>query len=168
MAIECEPGELAEIIGGREENAPLISLLEEIQARYHYLPREALILVSERLGVPLSQVYSVATFYSAFSLKPRGKYLVRVCQGTACHVRGAERVLEKVTGTLHVRPGETTPDRQFTVETVNCLGACALGPVMVIDDEYFGQMSPAKADSALARYCRCGKHGDNGQGRNGA
>jgi len=153
--------DLAEIIGRQGDGASLIALLEEIQARYRYLPREAMILASERLGVPLSQVYSVATFYSAFTLRPRGKYLIHVCQGTACHVRGSGQVLEKVSKTLGIKPGETTPDRQFTLETVNCLGACALGPIMVVEGEYYGQMSPAKVEPALGKYCRCGKQKGN-------
>ncbi len=150
MAVE--PSELAKMLEEHGEEAPLISLLEDIQVRYRYLPRQAMILVAERLGVPLSQIYSVATFYHAFSLKPRGKYLIRVCLGTACHVRGSERILRHLEKVLQIRPGETTADQQFTLETVNCLGACALGPVMVVENEYFGQMSPAKVDSALLKY----------------
>lgn len=150
MAVE--PSELAKMLEEHGEEAPLISLLEDIQVRYRYLPRQAMILVAERLGVPLSQIYSVATFYHAFSLKPRGKYLIRVCLGTACHVRGSERILRHLEKALQIRPGETTADQRFTLETVNCLGACALGPIMVVENEYFGQMSPAKVDSALLKY----------------
>ncbi len=130
----------------------LIAALEELQARYHYLPQDALILISERLGVPLSQVYSVATFYNAFSLKPQGKHIVNVCLGTACHVRGSKRVLDKIVQKLHVKPGGTTPDRLFTLETVNCLGACALGPITVIDKSYTGHMTPAKVNALLEQY----------------
>jgi len=150
--IDFEPNKLAEALAKNGHGDSLIAVLEEIQSQYRYLPREAMILVSERLGVPLSQTYSVATFYHAFSLKPRGKYLVRVCLGTACHVRGSHRVLEKVSKMLHIKPGETTPDRLFTLETVNCLGACALGPILVIENEYFGQMNPSRVDSALLKY----------------
>ena len=157
--MELEPCELAEIVESREADGSLISVLEDIQARYRYLPRAAMVLVSQRLGVPLSQVYSVATFYSAFSLKPRGRYLVSVCMGTACHVRGSGRVLERVQKRLKIKPGETTADRQFTLQTVNCLGACALGPITVIEGEYLGQMSASKVESALAKYCTCGKQG---------
>jgi len=131
--------------------ASLISVLEEIQARYRYLPREAMILVSERMGVPLSQVYSVATFYHAFSLVPRGKHKICVCTGTACHVRGAVQILNRLETSLGVGPGGTTRDRQFTLETVNCLGCCALGPVVVLDNEYEGQMTPKKVDKLLRR-----------------
>jgi NADH-quinone oxidoreductase subunit E len=127
----------------------LLSLLGEIQDRYHYLPHNALVLLSETLDLPLSQVYSVATFYNAFSLKPRGAHLVRVCMGTACHVRGAPHILDRLETKLNVRAGETTRDRNVTLETVNCLGACALGPIAVIDDKYNGQMDIAKADRLL-------------------
>lgn len=154
-AMEPEPGELAEIIEAHGPHASLISVLEAVQARYRYLPREALVLTSRYLGVPLSQVHSVATFYSAFSLKPRGRYLVNVCMGTACHVRGSGRVLAEIEKRLKIKPGETTPDRRFTLETVNCLGACALGPVVVIDGQYHGQMTPSKVEPALRKYCTC-------------
>ena len=150
--MDFEPIELAEMI---EKNgtgtSSLISALEEIQGRYRYLPKEAMILVSERMGVPLSQVYSVATFYNAFSLVPRGKHTICVCTGTACHVRGAAQVLNRLETKLGIGPGETTHDRQFTLETVNCLGCCALGPVVVLDDEYEGQMTTKKVDKLLKR-----------------
>ena len=147
--MDFEPIRLAETIGKNGTGASLISVLEEIQAQYHYLPREAMILVSERMGVPLSQVYSVATFYHAFSLAPRGKHRICVCTGTACHVRGAVQVLDRLESGLGVGPGGTTRDRQFTLETVNCLGCCALGPVVVLDDEYEGQMTTRKVDKLL-------------------
>lgn len=152
--MDFEPSELAETIEKNGANASLISVLEEIQAQYRYLPREAMILVSERLGVPLSQVYSVATFYHAFSLVPRGKHTICVCTGTACHVRGAVQVLDRLETGLGVETGGTTRDRQFTLETVNCLGCCALGPVVVLDDEYEGQMTTGKVDKLLKRAMR--------------
>jgi NADH-quinone oxidoreductase subunit E len=136
-------------------------MLEEIQAQYRYLPREAMILVSERMGVPLSQVYSVATFYNAFSLVPRGKHTVCVCTGTACHVRGTVQILNHLETKLGIQPGETTRDRQFTLETVNCLGCCALGPVVVLDDEYEGQMTLKKVDVLLKRATRQSAGGNN-------
>lgn len=149
--MDFEPSDVAETIGKNGADGSLISVLEEIQAQYSYLPQEAMILVSERMGVPLSQVYSVATFYNAFSLKPRGKHTICVCTGTACHVRGAVQVLNRLETSLGVRPGGTTRDRQFTLETVNCLGCCALGPVVVLDDEYEGQMTTKKVDKLLKR-----------------
>ena len=124
----------------------LIAVLEAIQARYRYLPPEALILAAERLGVPLSQAYSVATFYHAFSLRPKGKHCLHVCMGTACHVRGSPQILDRLEAKLGIRAGNTTRDHLFTLETVNCLGACALGPIVVTDDEYSGQMTTQKAD----------------------
>jgi NADH-quinone oxidoreductase subunit E len=127
----------------------LIAALEEIQGRYRYLPPEALILASERLGVPLSQAYAVATFYNAFSLKPKGKHCMHVCMGTACHVRGSPQVLDRLETKLGIKAGGTTRDHLFTLETVNCLGACALGPIVVVDGEYSGQMSTQKADQLL-------------------
>ena len=129
----------------------LIAALEEIQRRFRYLPPEALILASERLEVPLSQAYSVATFYNAFSLKPKGKHCLHVCMGTACHVRGSMQVLDRLEAKLDIQAGETTRDHLFTLETVNCLGACALGPIVVTDGEYSGQMTVQKIDTLLKR-----------------
>jgi len=124
-----------------EANTPaegsLISTLEKIQSRYGYLPEDALSAVAEETGRSLTDIYGVATFYRAFSLKPRGKHLVSVCLGTACHVRGGPAIAEEIQQQLGIRPGETTADREFTLEAVNCLGACALGPVVVVDGHYF-------------------------------
>ncbi len=152
--------EIASIINAEAQaDGSLITVLENIQARYRYLPPEALILASERLGVPLSQTYSVATFYNAFSLTPKGRHCLNVCMGTACHVRGSPQVLERLQTKLGVKAGGTTRDRQFTLETVNCLGACALGPIVVTDGEYSGQMTPQKADTLLRRILRAeGEH----------
>ena len=136
----------------QREKGQLVSILQDIQAKDNYLPKEALTQVSEGLGLPLSQVYSVATFFKAFSLKPRGRYLINVCLGTACHVRGAVRVLEKMEQELGIGPNETTKDRRFTLETVNCVGACALGPIAIIDGEYSGQMKTNKVAPMLKRY----------------
>jgi NADH-quinone oxidoreductase subunit E len=130
----------------------LVAILQDIQAEYNYLPREALEEVSKGLCVPLSQVYSVATFFKALSLKPRGRHLINVCLGTACHVRGAVRVLEAMERELAISSGETTKDLRFTLETVNCVGACALGPVVIVDGEYHGQMKAEKAKGVLAGY----------------
>jgi len=149
--IDFEPCQLAESIRPDEAGVSLISVLEEIQAKYRYLPREAMILVGEGLGLPLSQVYSVATFYNAFSMMPRGRHNVCVCVGTACHVRGAKPVLNRLEELLHVKPGETTPDWNYSLETVNCLGACALGPIVVVDGTYSGQMVAGDVDKLLAQ-----------------
>ncbi len=149
--IDFEPCQLAESIRPDEAGVSLISVLEEIQAKYRYLPREAMILVGEGLGLPLSQVYSVATFYNAFSMMPRGRHNVCVCVGTACHVRGAKPVLNRLEELLHIKPGETTPDWNYSLETVNCLGACALGPIVVVDGAYSGQMVAGDVDKLLAQ-----------------
>jgi NADH-quinone oxidoreductase subunit E len=132
----------------------LVSILQDIQAEYNHLPREAIVAVSRDLGVPLTNVYSVATFFKAFSLQPRGRHLIHVCLGTACHVRGAVRVLDRIERELGVGQGQTTKDLRFTLDTVNCVGACALGPLVIIDDEYSGQMEPDKVKSLLKGYCK--------------
>jgi NADH-quinone oxidoreductase subunit E len=129
----------------------LLAVLEEIQSRYRYLPRDVLILVSERLNLPLSQVYSVATFYNAFSLKPKGRHVFHVCTGTACHVRGAMQVLDRLETRLGLQAGQTSADLEYTLETVNCLGACALGPIVVVDGAYEGQMTASQVDRLLKK-----------------
>ena len=134
------------------DRSQLISILQDVQAEYYYLPKEALIQLSETMDVPLSQVYSLATFFRAFSLEPRGKHLVSVCLGTACHVRGAARVLEKIERSLGIGRGRTTEDRNFTLETVNCMGCCAAGPAVKVDGEYFGQISTDKVDPLLNEF----------------
>jgi NADH-quinone oxidoreductase subunit E len=128
----------------------LISVLQEIQRTRNWLPPEDLKTVTSLLGVPAARVYAIATFYKAFSLKPRGKHLVHVCLGTACHVRGGVRVKDAIERELNIPAGETTADKMFTLEAVNCLGACALGPVMVVDGEYHGQMNTRKALATLS------------------
>ena len=137
-----------------QDDASLIAVLESIQAQYRYLPFEALVLASERLGVPLAQAYSVATFYHAFSLKPKGEHCLHVCMGTACHVRGSPQVLDRLQTKLGIKAGGTTRDRTFTLETVNCLGACALGPIVVTDGDYSGQMTAQKVDTLLKHMVR--------------
>ncbi len=132
----------------------LISILQDIQSEYNWLPREAIIEVSKKLNIPLIDVYGVATFFSQFSLKPRGKHIITVCLGTACHVRGGPRILDEFSRRLNIKAGETTEDMQFTLETVNCLGCCAIGPVVVIDGEYYGGMTSRKIDSLLAKHTK--------------
>jgi len=134
------------------DRGQLVSILQDIQTEYYYLPKEALIQVSEAMGIPASRVYDVATFFRAFSLEPRGKHLINVCLGTACHVRDAARILEKIERGLAINRGETTKDRKFTLETVNCMGCCAVGPAVKIDGEYFGHMSTDKVDSVLTKF----------------
>ncbi|MFO8051211.1 MAG: NAD(P)H-dependent oxidoreductase subunit E [Thermoplasmatota archaeon] len=122
--------------GHQRDGSSLIPVLEEVNEEFNYLPRTVLRYVARELDVPYSQAYGVATFYTAFSLNPRGKHTIKVCMGTACHVRGSPKVLEEIERELGIEPGETTSDGMFTLETVNCLGTCALGPVVVLDDEY--------------------------------
>lgn len=136
----------------RKEPGALVSILQDIQEIYNYLPKETLEAVAEKMDMPLIDVCGTATFYKAFSLTPRGKHIITVCVGTACHVRGGPWIVEELENTLGIHPGETTEDGLFTLETVNCLGACALGPVMVIDGEYYGQMTTKKVGSILPKY----------------
>ncbi len=129
----------------------LVPILQDVQKALNYLPREALDAVSTTLNIPISRVFEVATFYKAFSLTPRGKHQLQLCMGTACHVRGATLIQDNVERTLDLKPGETTPDLEFTFETVNCLGACALGPILVVDEEYHGQVSLSKTNKILKK-----------------
>ncbi len=130
----------------------LVAVLQDVQAEYNYLPKETLTQVSQGLDISLTQVYSVATFFKAFSLKPRGRHIINVCLGTACHVRGAVRILEEIGRQLDIKPGETTKDFKYTMETVNCVGACALGPIVIIDGKYSGQMKTDKVKTLLESY----------------
>jgi NADH-quinone oxidoreductase subunit E len=135
----------------QEEASSLIQVLLEIQRENHWLSNQALEKVSTRLGVPLSQIRHIATFYKAFSLIPRGRHEVQICLGTACHVRGGPRILDRVEEFLGIQAGQTTADMKFTLETVNCLGCCALGPVMVVDGKYHGKIAPTGADEVLKK-----------------
>lgn len=132
------------------DTSALIQVLLEIQQENRWLPKAALDRVSKKLGIPLNQIYHIATFYKAFSLVPQGRHSVAVCLGTACHVRGAPRLLDKVVNTLDIAPGETSTDKRFTLGTVNCLGCCAMGPVLVVDDEYYSNPSPTEIKQAIA------------------
>jgi len=132
-----------------EDKGRLIAILEEIQGEYGYLTEESLRIVSDKTGRSLVDIYGVATFYRSFSLTPRGKHLICACLGTACHVRGAPRVVEEFERQLGIKSGQTTADMEFTLETVNCLGACALGPVVVIDGHYFPQVRKSRISQLL-------------------
>ncbi len=135
--------------GRGEEPFDVMEVLHEIQQTYRYLPEPALVRVSEVLSIPLIEVFRLANFYKVFSLKPKGKHLLTVCSGTACHVKGAPRFLDEVVAQLGVKPGETTTDGEFTVETVNCVGACALAAVVIVDGKYFDHVTPAKLRGLL-------------------
>ena len=134
------------------DTSALIQVLLEIQSENHWLPKEVLEKVSKKLEVPLNQIQHVATFYKAFSLVPRGRHEIQVCMGTACHIRGSPRILDRVQDLLGIHPGETDLDLKFSLETVNCLGCCAMGPVMVVDGKYHGKTVPAKVEDVLKNY----------------
>lgn len=127
----------------------LIPLLQAAQELYGYLPELVLQYLHEKTGVPLSRIWGVVTFYAQFYLTPRGRYIVRACRGTACHVRGAQKVIKAITSGLNIEEGETTPDMKFTFETVACFRACALAPVMMVDKSYYGHMNSEKVETIL-------------------
>lgn len=148
---EPPPAALVEILDRyRGQRDALITVLEEIQEHYGYLPRRELLYTARELGFPLAQVYGAATFYNLFRFEPPGRYVVRICKGTACHVRRADGILDLLKEKLGIHEAETTPDGLFTLQTVACVGACSLAPVMVVNDMTYGNMTPDKAWQALA------------------
>jgi len=136
---------------GARESA-ILGILQDIQAEEKYLPKEALEYVSQKMSIPLVQVFRIATFYNALSLKPRGRHKIDVCLGTACHVRGGGKILDKMERDLGITMGETTKDKRFTLETVHCVGCCSLGPVAVIDGEVFGRLARDKVPALLKEF----------------
>ena len=134
------------------DKSQLVSILQDIQSEFNYLPRAALDKVSKKMSIPQSQVYAMSTFFRAFSLKERGKHIVNICLGTACHVRGGELILDSLKRQLDINTGATTKDLNFTLESVNCMGCCATGPVVKIGDEYFGHMTNDKVEPMLNKY----------------
>jgi len=136
----------------KERRESLIEVLQDIQAEYNYLPQEVLNQISQELEIPLSQVLRVATFYAAFSLKPRGRHLINVCLGTACHVRGGGRILEKLERDLGLKSGDTSSDLKFSLETVRCIGCCSLAPVIRIDEDTHGRLKQDKIPRILKKY----------------
>ncbi len=140
------------------DSSSLTSILSEIQAEYSFLPQDVLRRVAEKLEIPMTQLFGVVNFYKIFKLEPSGKYIIRVCLGTACHVKGAHRILEEFERKLKIRVGETTKDLAFTLEKVNCLGCCSLGPVAMVNDDYYGQMNTVKVNSLLKRLSSSGKY----------
>jgi NADH-quinone oxidoreductase subunit E len=134
------------------EKSALSAMLQDMQKEFTYLPREALLHLSRTVGVPLSRAYSLATFYRAFSLKPKGKHPIAVCLGTACHVKGAVKLVEKFERQLHIRSGQTTPDLNFGLEEVRCLGCCGLAPVVTVGPDLYGKVSLTKIDQIVRRY----------------
>jgi NADH:ubiquinone oxidoreductase subunit E len=153
---EFKPEQLAEldkiIIKHKGKPGGLIPVLEEAQVALEYLPMSVQKKIAKELNLPLSRVYGVVTFYSFFTMTPRGKHCVRVCLGTACYVRGGKAIAETLQKDLGINEGETTPDRMFTLETVRCLGACGLGPVVVVDEDIHGRVKPSKVKEILVQY----------------
>jgi NADH-quinone oxidoreductase subunit E len=138
--------QVGKIIGKYQgKRTALISILHEIQDRYNHLPEKALRKVASKLKMDLNDIYGVATFYKSFSLVPKGRHSVTVCLGTACHVRGGPKILRELKKELNIEPGQTTTDKQFSLNAVNCLGVCAIGPVMFVDGKFYGEMNPLKA-----------------------
>ena len=135
-----------------KEQRYCLAILQDLQRRYNYIPREGMEALSEYLACPLSSLYSMATFYKALSLKPKGRHIIKLCDGTACHIRGAQTLRDGITRVLGIREDETTPDGLFSLELVNCLGSCALAPVMVVDDTYYGKMTMEKLPEILDSY----------------
>lgn len=129
-----------------------LAILQDVQYKYGFIPRETMYHIAEYLTLPISDIYSTATFYKALSLKPKGRHVIKVCNGTACHIRGANLLIDELTKILNIKPGETTNDGYFSVEIVNCLGACALAPVMVVDGKYYGAMTKDKIITVLNEY----------------
>jgi len=136
---------------GRRESA-ILAILQDIQVKEKYLPKEALEYVSQKMHIPLVHVFRIATFYNALSLKPRGRHKIDVCLGTACHVRGGDKILEKMERDLGISVGETTKDKRFTLESVHCVGCCSLGPVAVVDGNVFGRVSQEKVPTLLKEF----------------
>ncbi|MBU1221057.1 NAD(P)H-dependent oxidoreductase subunit E [Myxococcota bacterium] len=140
------------IDGYNGDETAILAILQDIQAEFNYLPKEAMKRVAEKLNVPFSRVSALATFFAAFALNPRGKHIVTVCMGTACHVRGAPRVLEEIERDLKIKSGENTPDMAFTIETVNCVGACALGPLVIVNGNYHGNLTTSEVTGMIDQY----------------
>lgn len=135
-----------------QEKRFTLSILQDIQNKYGFIPRETMHYIAEYLNIPVSDIYSIATFYKALSLKPKGIHVIKVCNGTACHIRGSNILIDEIKELLNIKPGETTDDGLFSMEIVNCLGACALAPVMVIDSKYYGALTKEKIKVVLDEY----------------
>ena len=136
----------------RREKKALIGILQDIQEEYNYLPKDVLLHIKDKLNIPLTQIYGVVTFYNAFSLKPRGRHLIAVCTGTACHVKGASRILEKLERDLKIKSGGVTEDLRFSLETVRCLGCCSLAPVIKVDEDTYGRVKQDELVKILKGY----------------
>jgi NADH:ubiquinone oxidoreductase subunit E len=137
-----------------------LAILQDVQREYNFLPREALELVAQRLSVPVGHIYQMATFFKAFSLKPKGEYVIKVCLGTACHVQGGPHILEELEHDLNLKSGQTSSDGKFSVEAVRCLGACALAPIVVVNEEVYGKMSTSAVSKLAGELNKGGAKGD--------
>jgi len=136
----------------RGNESAILAILQDIQSKEKYLPKEALEEVSQKMHIPMTQVFRIATFYNALSIKPRGRHKVDVCLGTACHVRGGNKIIDKLSRDLGIQVGETTKDKRFTLESVRCVGCCSLGPVMVVDGNVFGRLTQEKVPGLLKEF----------------
>jgi NADH-quinone oxidoreductase subunit E len=142
------------------DRAASLAILQDVQREYNFLPREALELVAQRLNVPVGHIYQMATFFKAFSLKPKGEYVIKVCLGTACHVQGGPHILEELEHDLNLKSGQTSSDGKFSVEAVRCLGACALAPIVVVNEEVYGKMSTSAVSKLAGELNKGGAKGD--------
>ena len=163
MAVIIPLKDITKVLGSYpKEKRFSLAILQDMQRRFGYVPREGIEAISAYLGIKVSALYSMVTFYRALSLKPKGKHVIRVCDGTACHIRGSPVLLDALKRLLSISPGETTGDGLFTVETVNCLGACAIAPVMVVDGKYHSKVKPNEVEVILksfTKYSNDAKHG---------
>jgi NADH:ubiquinone oxidoreductase subunit E len=151
MAVDRK--KIDEIIAGYEKSEEsLLAILQDLQREFFYVPEEGMKRLSEVLGVPESKIYAMGTFYKALSLEPKGRHTCKVCMGTACHLKGSNQILETIERELDVKRNSTTEDNRFTIESVNCVGACAMAPVVVVDDDYYGQTRPSKIMDVLKKY----------------
>lgn len=151
MAVDVR--KVDEIISRYEKSEEsLLAILQDFQREFHYVPEEGMRRLSDMLSVPESRIYAMGTFYKALSLEPRGKHTVKVCTGTACHLKGANQILETIERELGAKRNSTTKDKLFTIESVNCVGACAMAPVAVVDDDYYGHTRPSKIMDVLNKY----------------
>ncbi|WP_094603626.1 NADP-reducing hydrogenase subunit HndA [Sporomusa silvacetica DSM 10669] len=135
-----------------QEKRYTLAILQDIQREYNYIPREALLILAKYLNTPLSKLYSMATFYKALSLTPKGDNIIKVCDGTACHIRSSMIIIDEIEKSLHIKPGETSADGRFSLETVNCLGSCAIAPVIVVNETYYGKVTAARIREILGEY----------------
>jgi NADH:ubiquinone oxidoreductase subunit E len=136
----------------RGDRSVLIAILQDVQEEYHHIPEDVAVRISQAMNIPLSRIYSLATFYRAFTLTPRARYSISVCTGTACHVKGAQRIVERLERDLNIKTGETTPEGSFGMEAVRCLGCCGLAPVITVGEDLYGKVTPAKISKILNRY----------------